>query len=119
MFATFSSVPDTSGLIWAFSRIYLYVFISLFIYVILSLFIAIIMDVYDAIKEFYKDGWPKNRMREFYEPDQSSFQPGDFGPRRGLRRTVSNIFQRVASSAQLARDRNGNNNEDERSPLIT
>lgn len=43
MFATFSSVPDSSMLIYIFSRIYLYTFIALFIYVILSIFIAIIM----------------------------------------------------------------------------
>ena len=66
MFATFSSVPAQSRLIYIFSRVYLYTFIALFIYVILSIFIAIIMDVYDVIKEYQKDSWPRCRIKEFY-----------------------------------------------------
>ena len=66
MFATFSSVPAQSRLIYIFSRVYLYTFIALFIYVILSIFIAIIMDVYDVIKEYQKDSWPRCRVKDFY-----------------------------------------------------
>ena len=72
MFATFSSVPAGSKLIYIFSRVYLYTFIALFIYVILSIFIAIIMDVYDVIKEYQKDSWPRCRVKEFYSKHYAS-----------------------------------------------
>ena len=72
MFATFSSVPAGSRLIYIFSRVYLYTFIALFIYVILSIFIAIIMDVYDVIKEYQKDSWPRCRIKEFYSKQHAS-----------------------------------------------
>ena len=68
MFATFSSTPANSGpLIWSFSRVYLYLFIALFIYVVLSLFIAIIMDTYELIKEYYENGFPAERLHEWYK----------------------------------------------------
>lgn len=59
MFATFSMVNAKDGMIWGFSRAYLYLFIIIFIYIVLSLFIAIIMDAYEAVKEHYKHGFPK------------------------------------------------------------
>ena len=67
MFATFSSTPANSSLVWGFSRVYLYVFIALFIYVVLSLFISIIMDTYELFKEYYENGFPKKRIHEWYK----------------------------------------------------
>ena len=67
MFATFNSTPDTSKLVYYYARVYLYTFISMFIYVILSLFIALIMDSYEFIKKCYEEGWPKQRMHEYYK----------------------------------------------------
>ncbi len=66
MFATFSMVSAKGGMIWGFSRIYLYLFVIIFIYVVLSLFIAIIMDAYEVVKEHYKVGFPKTRIDSFY-----------------------------------------------------
>lgn len=66
MFATFSMVASKSGMIWGFSRIYLYLFVIIFIYVVLSLFIAIIMDAYEVVKEHYKVGFPRSRIDSFY-----------------------------------------------------
>ncbi len=75
MFATFSSVPLSSGLlVWYFSKIYLYLFISLFIYVVLSLFIAIIMDTYEIIKECYDNGFPRDRVLTYC--DGGKYDPG-------------------------------------------
>ncbi|XP_030582694.1 mucolipin-1a isoform X2 [Archocentrus centrarchus] len=50
MFVTFSSMQETSLLVWLFSQVYLYTFISLFIYMVLSLFIALITGAYEMIK---------------------------------------------------------------------
>lgn len=66
MFATFSMVSGHSGMIWGFSRLYLYLFVIIFIYVVLSLFIAIIMDAYEVVKEHYKVGFPRSRIDSFY-----------------------------------------------------
>uniref|UniRef100_S4PSA5 Mucolipin-3 n=2 Tax=Pararge aegeria TaxID=116150 RepID=S4PSA5_9NEOP len=52
-------------MLWWFSRVYLYSFISLYIYVVLSLFISVIMDAYDTIKQYYKEGFPKNDLQQF------------------------------------------------------
>ena len=65
MFATFSMVSNHGGMIWGFSRVYLYIFVIIFIYVVLSLFIAIIMDAYEVVKEHYKVGFPKSRVDTF------------------------------------------------------
>ncbi|KAJ0178514.1 hypothetical protein K1T71_006337 [Dendrolimus kikuchii] len=65
MFATFSIMSKKSPMLWWFSRVYLYSFISLYIYVVLSLFISVIMDAYDTIKQYYKDGFPKNDLQQF------------------------------------------------------
>ena len=107
MFATFSSVPSNSSTIWTFSRFYLYGFISLFIYVILSLFIAIIMDTYDIIKEYYKEGWPKQRIHDFYQRAGYNPQSGIFRPpppaeeaSPGLAARIKNAFSRSNSFAQ-------------------
>ena len=54
MFATFSGVSANNGMIWSFSRVYLYLFVIIFIYVVLSLFIAIITDAYELVKEHYR-----------------------------------------------------------------
>lgn len=66
MFATFSMVSAKSGMIWSFSRLYLYLFVIIFIYVVLSLFIAIITDAYELVKEHYRVGFPKTRVDAFY-----------------------------------------------------
>ncbi|XP_032520561.2 mucolipin-3-like [Danaus plexippus] len=65
MFATFSIMSKKSPMLWWFSRVYLYSFISLYIYVVLSLFISVIMDAYDTIKQYYKEGFPKNDLQKF------------------------------------------------------
>lgn len=65
MFATFSVMSTKSPMLWWFSRVYLYSFISLYIYVVLSLFISVIMDAYDTIKQYYKEGFPKNDLQQF------------------------------------------------------
>lgn len=65
MFATFSIMSKKSPMLWWFSRMYLYSFISLYIYVVLSLFISVIMDAYDTIKQYYKEGFPKNDLQQF------------------------------------------------------
>lgn len=65
MFATFSIMSRKSPMLWWFSRVYLYSFISLYIYVVLSLFISVIMDAYDTIKQYYKEGFPKNDLQQF------------------------------------------------------
>ena len=67
MFATFNMISSSRGMIWGFSRIYLYLFVIIFIYVVLSLFIAIIMDSYELVKEHYKSGFPKSRLDDFYQ----------------------------------------------------
>jgi len=67
MFATFNMVSTDRGMIWGFSRIYLYLFIIFFIYVVLSLFIAIIMDAFDEVKDHYKNGFPQSKIDEFYQ----------------------------------------------------
>ncbi len=92
MFATFAAVPETSGsLVRGFARAYLYLFISLFIYVVLSLFIAIIMDTYEVIKEYYKTGFPKERMHEYY-------RRAGYDPRSGVFRSNSNSSSSSGSS---------------------
>uniref|UniRef100_A0A0K2UKF4 Transient receptor potential mucolipin [Apis mellifera] n=1 Tax=Lepeophtheirus salmonis TaxID=72036 RepID=A0A0K2UKF4_LEPSM len=109
MFATFNSMPNkASPIVWAFSKIYLYIFISLFIYVILSLFIAIIMDTYDIIKDYYKHGWPVRRIHSFYQranydPDPSIFQDPDLFTYDGqsgigVRRVLRNMSSVISSS---------------------
>lgn len=65
MFATFTIMSTKSGLLWWFSRVYLYSFISLYIYVVLSLFIAVIMDAYETIKLYYSEGFPKSDLEIF------------------------------------------------------
>jgi len=50
IFTTFATMSDVNGVMWWYSRIYLYFFVSLFIYVILSVFISVIMDTYETIK---------------------------------------------------------------------
>ena len=110
MFATFSSVPANSSTIWTFSRFYLYGFISLFIYVILSLFIAIIMDTYDIIKEYYKEGWPKQRIHDFYQraaynPQSGIFRPPPLPERSDhpdLATRIKNVFSRSNSLAHAS-----------------
>ena len=89
MFATFSSVPAQSRLIYIFSRVYLYTFIALFIYVILSIFIAIIMDVYDVIKEYQKDSWPRCRVKEFYSKHYAA--SGGCGDSAGMGRANASM----------------------------
>ena len=66
MFETFALLRSNIGVVWWFSRIYLYLFVSLFIYVVLSLFIALIMDAYEIIKEYSDKGFPKSRLQSFY-----------------------------------------------------
>lgn len=66
MFATFSMVSAKNGMIWSFSRLYLYLFVIIFIYVVLSLFIAIITDAYELVKEHYRVGFPRTRVDAFY-----------------------------------------------------
>lgn len=129
MFATFSSVPDTSSLIWGFSRIYLYIFISLFIYVILSLFIAIIMDTYEIIKEYYMHGFPKQRMHEFYQRAQYDPASGIFmetnsgnsDPRdQDLRHTLFRVFSFDYGQGRGGDQRgNGHLINDDRAPIVT
>ncbi|TRY63631.1 hypothetical protein TCAL_07292 [Tigriopus californicus] len=97
MFATFSSVPEKRHMVWTFLRIYLYLFISLFIYVILSLFIAIIMDTYDIIKEYYKEGWPKRRLHDFYQ--QARYNPAPEIFRRDEPDFARQIIQRLVPSS--------------------
>lgn len=65
MYATFSMVSAKSGMIWGFSRGYIYAFVVFFIYVVLSLFISIIMDAYEKVKEHYKIGFPRTRVDDF------------------------------------------------------
>ena len=89
MFATFSSVPAGSRLIYIFSRVYLYTFIALFIYVILSIFIAIIMDVYDVIKEYQKDSWPRCRVKDFYSKHYAA--SGGCGDSSGMGRANASM----------------------------
>lgn len=66
MFETFALLRSDIGVVWWFSRIYLYLFVSLFIYVVLSLFIALIMDAYEMIKEYSDKGFPKSRLESFF-----------------------------------------------------
>ena len=62
MFASFDAFPkDRAPVVWAYSRVYLYVFVCLFTYVVLSLFISIIMDTYEIIKHCYDRGFPVKR----------------------------------------------------------
>ena len=130
MFATFSSTPSDSAVIWTFSKIYLYIFISLFIYVILSLFIAIIMDTYEVIKDYYANGFPKKRLHEFYKeagydprsgvfrrnpPEVRNHPTGDGNFNlHSLADYINGICQR------FHRDNNdGDASPNERSPLLT
>ena len=110
MFATFSSTPEHSAIIWYFSRIYLYTFISLFIYVILSLFIAIIMDTYEIIKQYYREGFPKQRIHEFYES-------ANYVPESGVFRTSGSGFSFGAVLFPRRRD-GGGGAEDDATPLV-
>jgi len=48
-------MSDVNGVMWWYSRIYLYFFVSLFIYVILSVFISVIMDTYETLKVILYD----------------------------------------------------------------
>ena len=98
MFATFSSTPEHSAIIWYFSRIYLYTFISLFIYVILSLFIAIIMDTFEVIKLYYKEGFPKERIHQFYEKANYTPESGVFRNGSGNGFSFANLLSRDSSS---------------------
>merc|ERR1719210_82236 len=66
MFATFSMLPQRLGVVFGFSQVFIYSFVITFIYVVLSLFIAIIMDTYENIKEYYKAGFPRSRVDDFY-----------------------------------------------------
>lgn len=74
MFATFTTMPDNSIMLWWFCRIYLYSFISLYIYVVLSLFISVIMDAYDTIKKYYKEGFPMSELKKWI----GTMEPHDF-----------------------------------------
>lgn len=105
MFATFSSFPENSRMVWYFSRIYLYIFISLFIYIILSLFIAIIMDTYDIIKEYYKTGFPKHRIHEFYKMAKYDPRSGIFKRASSNRaQVVSRLYRSFSTLSYLPRN---------------
>ena len=96
MFATFSIMSDKSGMLWWFSRIYLYSFISLYIYVILSLFISVIMDAYDTIKKYYKDGFPQSDLKQFVgQINPTDFSSGVFRNDENIYDAMSGIFSRV------------------------
>ena len=128
MFATFSSTPATSKVVWYFSKVYLYSFISLFIYMILSLFIAIIMDTYELIKDYYANGFPKERLHEFYksanyDPTSGVFQEAppqqQQEPRGSLLRRV---FTQSAFPITTPRENGrvgGGDVANERTPLLT
>ncbi len=138
MFATFSAVPETSRIIWSFSRLYLYVFISLFIYVVLSLFISIIMDTYEIIKDCYKNGFPAERMHDYYrrakyEPDPAIFGAlgvgGDIVPGTVRTNSVSGVrnmlfrnfstLDAFATEFRGASSSSNNNTANERTPLLS
>ncbi|GAB6022347.1 hypothetical protein CHUAL_006467 [Chamberlinius hualienensis] len=78
MYATFTILSAKSGLVWWYSRIYMYSFIALFIYVVLSLFIAVIMDTYETIKMCYEQGFPKSDLMEFAAECQDDISSGIF-----------------------------------------
>lgn len=82
MYATFTILASQSGLVWWYSRIYMYTFISLFIYVVLSLFIAVIMDTYETIKMYYQHGFPKSDLMEFISECRDDIGSGIFRQER-------------------------------------
>lgn len=65
MFPTFKDMKNKNGMVWVFSRVYLYTFVSLFIYMVLSLFITIITDTYDTIKQQQQSGVPTSELQQF------------------------------------------------------
>lgn len=67
LFDTFVGITRTTGYIWWFSRIYLYVFIGLFTTIALNLFIAICLDSYETIKMFCKEGFPPSVLMTFIQ----------------------------------------------------
>lgn len=65
MFATFAIMSEQSGIIWWFSRLYLYLFEILFIYCVISLFLSVIMDSYETIKEIHEKGVVPSDLQVF------------------------------------------------------
>ncbi|CAN8018399.1 unnamed protein product, partial [Ixodes persulcatus] len=65
MFATFAIMSVNSGIIWWFSRIYLYLFLILFIYCVISLFLSVIMDSYETIREIHEKGIEPSNLQVF------------------------------------------------------
>ena len=127
MFATYSMVSAKDGMIWGFSRLYLYLFIIIFIYVVLSLFIAIIMDSFEVVKEHYKYGFPKSRVDSFYravdyDVYSETFCTG-FKPSWGYRIWSLVMMKRYGTQwAGHQRDHGGtsqNSSQTDEAPLIT
>ena len=127
MFATYSMVSAKDGMIWGFSRLYLYLFIIIFIYVVLSLFIAIIMDSFEVVKEHYKYGFPKSRVDSFYRAVDydiysETFCTG-FKPSWGYRIWSLVMMKRYGTQwAGHQRDHGGtsqNSSQTDEAPLIT
>lgn len=65
MFATFAIMSEHDGIIWWFSRLYLYLFLILFIYCVLSLFLSVIMDSYETIREIHEHGVQPGELQTF------------------------------------------------------
>lgn len=70
IFATFAIMGESTGVIWWFSRIYLYMFLILFIYCVISLFLSVIMDSYETIRESYdQDAYPSHLWKFINKKD--------------------------------------------------
>ncbi|KAJ8303277.1 hypothetical protein KUTeg_019673 [Tegillarca granosa] len=77
LFDTFVGITRTTGYIWWFSRIYLYVFIGLFTTIALNLFIAICLDSYETIKMFCKEGFPPSVLMTFIQGTDNNHNSED------------------------------------------
>ncbi|XP_003747675.1 mucolipin-3 [Galendromus occidentalis] len=78
MFATFAIMGESTGIIWWFARIYLYMFLILFIYCVISLFLSVIMDSYETIRESHEnDARPSDLWKFIQEIDGDGFPGAD------------------------------------------
>lgn len=97
MFATFAILSERDGIIWWFSRFYLYLFLILFIYCVLSLFLSVIMDSYETIREIHEHGVQPGELQKFIAEcsdtaTSTAYLEDDLSPKRSKRSIFADCF---------------------------
>jgi hypothetical protein len=74
------------------------------------------MDTYDIIMEYYKDGWPKRRLHEFYKKANYNPKSGVF---RNSASASSQFVRRLMVRAAPGMAQNSYENLNPRTEVVT